>query len=342
MIRDEGVAAYFKDPVIEDILDAANEALSPLEERLTAGFDGPKHPVILVMGPPRSGTTLLLQLLIACFRVGYVNNLTARFWRAPYMGALIARDLGRRRSPSDPDFTSELGATSGYEGPHEFGFFWQRWFPSEDTHQTPPELLASRDFGVLRREIAALEAAFGAPIVFKNPIVFNLHIEALAEALPTSLFIVCKRSPIYIAQSLLQSRVKRYGNRESWLGVKPKEYLWLKELSPIEQVAGQVYYTEERIQQGLSGLPPDRYLSIEYGSLCQEPMREVSRIADAVKKRNASLEETGYRPSQGFASANRKRIGDAEWQEMQVALERFYKGDGPDRQADTNRLGPEV
>jgi len=326
MTYDDGVAAYFKDSRIEAVLESANAALAPLEEKLAEGFDGPRHPVLLVAGPPRSGTTLLLQLLIACFRVGYVSNLMARFWRAPHIGALLAMDLRRRRNPSDHDFTSELGTTYGYDGPHEFGFFWQRWFPFDETHQTATPRGATDDFRVLRREIAALEAVFDAPFVFKNPIVFNLHIEALAQALPTALFIICERAPIYIAQSLLESRVKRYGNRESWLGVKPREYTWLKDLPPIEQIAGQVYYTEKRIQEALALLPSRRYLRVRYESLCEAPMQELSRIASAVKERGSRLEETAYTPSQGFIAADTQRLEDREWEEMQEALTRFYEG----------------
>ena len=66
--------------------DAAEEFfLDDLNQRLAAAHDQelverPElFPTLHVVGPPRSGTTLLMQLLAAHLEVGYINNLIAAF-----------------------------------------------------------------------------------------------------------------------------------------------------------------------------------------------------------------------------------------------------------------------
>lgn len=326
MEQGKKVAPYFKDARVETVLADVNETLAPLESRLVAKFDQPPYPVILIAGPPRSGTTLVLQLLIACFDIGYVSNLMARFWKAPYIGALLAQELRRRKAMQAPDFTSELGATYGYEGPHEFGFFWQRWFPYNETHQTFPEDLKNVDFELFRQELAAMESVFGAPLAFKNPIVINLNMDTIAEVLPNAVFVICHREPLYVAQSILLSREKRYGDKGSWLGVKPKEYSWLKDLPYSEQIAGQIYYTEKRIKESLSSITLHRHFTIEYETLCKDPMGEMERVRELVERDGHKLEPTGYFPKP-FESTDVQRVDDEEFKRLYAALDRFYGGE---------------
>jgi hypothetical protein len=323
----EKVAPYFKDAHIELILDQVNDALVPLESKLIAKFKQPKYPIILITGPPRSGTTLVMQLLIACFDVGYISNLMARFWKAPYIGALLFQELRRRQPPQAMDFASELGATYGYEGPHEFGFFWQRWFPYNQTRQRSLENLKNTDFELLRRELAAVESVFDAPLAFKNPIVFSLHMDILAQVLPTTVFVVCRRDPVYTAQSLLLSRLKAHGRKEAWFSIKPKEYAQLQKRPYAEQIAGQIYYTEKRIQESLSKIPSWRYVTIAYEKLCSAPMDELKRIQKLVEQNGGKLRPTGYVPTP-FESRNVQRVNDTEFKQLNEAIKRLYSSDG--------------
>jgi hypothetical protein len=326
MEQDKQVVPYFKDAGIETVLADLNETIAPLESQLITKFDQPRYPVILIAGLPRSGTTLVMQLLIACFDIGYVSNLMARFWRAPYIGAMLFQELRRRKALQTPNFASELGATYGYEGPHEFGSFWQRWFPYNETHQTSPEDLESIDFKLFRRELAAVESVFDAPLAFKNPIGFNLNMDILADTLPTAVFIICHRQPVYIAQSLLLSRLKHYGQKDAWFSVKPKEYAWLKELPYPEQIAAQIYYTERRITESLALIPSHQCLRIEYEDLCKDPMREMGRFRKLVERDGHKLEATGYSPKP-FESTDVQRVDDEEFKRLRAALDHFYGGE---------------
>jgi hypothetical protein len=330
MRSEDVVVPYVKDAAFERVLDDMNNVLEPLEANYVAQFTEPRHPTIFIAGTQRSGTTLLMQLLIARFEVGYVSNLIARFWKAPYIGARLFKELQRKRHPREPTFRSRLGTTYGYEGPHEFGYFWQHWFPYSDTHQVLPEDLAKIDFDRFCRDLAALESVFDAVMVFKNPIVFSLNITPLAEILPNALFLICRRDPLYVAQSTLQSRIEYYDDKGAWLSVKPKQYTWLKDEPYPKQIAGQIYFTEKQIQASLDLLEPSRYLTVEYENLCKNPGMELERVASLVSASGGKLKSTAFRPDP-FTCTNHQSVDDDEFSRLKDALQSFY-GDKFDKE----------
>jgi len=320
------VPPFFKDPTCEQAVSAMNQLLVDLEARLIEGFTVPPHPTIFICGAPRSGTTLVLQLLIAAYHIGYVTNLTARFWEAPYLGALISLDLQKRKRVGSTDLKSVFGATYGFDGPHEFGFFWRKWFPySADSHAPCPEQLGSIDYSVLRKELAALQSLTGTPWAFKNPIVFSLNIERLAREVPGSLFVICKRDPVYVSQSLLESREQRFGKRDTWFSVKPPEYDWLKDLPPWDQVAGQVFFTEKRIDEAVRELEPLRVLTVDYPDLCREPAAQLARVGEAIAGLGGDLAPTGYQP-EPLESTDVVRIGTEGFEKLAEAYRRLAEG----------------
>ncbi|MBA3564602.1 MAG: hypothetical protein H0W33_11470, partial [Gammaproteobacteria bacterium] len=64
---------YRKDALAERVLIQANERLAALETELISRFHAPRHPTLFIVGAPRSGTTLLAQLLLMRFELGYNN-----------------------------------------------------------------------------------------------------------------------------------------------------------------------------------------------------------------------------------------------------------------------------
>src|SRR5438105_462788 len=69
-------------------------------------------PIIYLVGLPRSGTTLLSQLVSRQLEVGYINNLVARFWLRPSVGVRLSNALlgGHRRDAIE--LASTFGVTS--------------------------------------------------------------------------------------------------------------------------------------------------------------------------------------------------------------------------------------
>jgi hypothetical protein len=47
------------------------------------------------VGVPRSGTTLLYQLIARFLRVGFITNRMARYWMTPIAGAMLSGRIDR-------------------------------------------------------------------------------------------------------------------------------------------------------------------------------------------------------------------------------------------------------
>ena len=96
-------APFRKDAGEEFFLDDLNQRLAAAHDQELV--ERPElFPTLHVVGPPRSGTTLLMQLLAAHLEVGYINNLIAAFWRAPLYGIRLSKKLCPR--PADTRFVS--------------------------------------------------------------------------------------------------------------------------------------------------------------------------------------------------------------------------------------------
>ncbi|MFW9846428.1 MAG: hypothetical protein ACFFD6_06760, partial [Candidatus Thorarchaeota archaeon] len=87
---------YRKDQDSEDILREINRILEPLELEEIEGFSAPEFASLFILGAPRSATTLIHQLVADTGVFGYISNYLARFWAAPYIGALQEKALGVR------------------------------------------------------------------------------------------------------------------------------------------------------------------------------------------------------------------------------------------------------
>ena len=78
--------------VLKEKLKLSLEALfKKKEETLIRKDIGIGYPVIFIIGPPRTGSTLLYQLITICFKVCYFSNFMMRFPFSPcYIAKLIA------------------------------------------------------------------------------------------------------------------------------------------------------------------------------------------------------------------------------------------------------------
>ncbi|MEZ4888843.1 MAG: sulfotransferase [Chitinophagales bacterium] len=276
---------------MQDILQEMNKTLAIAEQEQIQQFASPQLPVIFVVGVPRSGTTVLTQLLLSAFQIGYVNNIIAKFWEAPYMGCILAKSLKDKQQKLNIGIDSNYGFTNEYEGPHEFGYFWRRWFRYKDSHQIEGEQIAAEDIKILQQEVAAMESVFEVPMLFKNPAALSLNIDFLAKAFPTSIFIHIEREPLFNAQSLLMGREKYGNSREDWFSVKPKEYAWLKDKNVEEQIAGQMYYTHKRIEDCLKELSAKRKLTIPYEHFCEQPLQYLQEVESLLQLSGYSLQK---------------------------------------------------
>jgi hypothetical protein len=268
----ELAAGFRKDPDGEAFLGDLNAALAAFEDERYAALEE-TLPTLHVIGAPRSGTTLLHQVVSSGLDVGSVTNLVAAFWRAPVTGLRLARSLGAHRV--DSAFDSTFGRTRGIVEPHEFGYFWNHHLRYPDLAERAPEHADTIDWERLALIIRNMAAAAGAPFVFK-PMLLTWHLERMVEVMPRTCYVWIRRDRRATATSLLGMRRSVFGADDVWASLQPREAL--DDEPPWRQVAAQVVLLERTIAAAVRRLGPDRVLESTYEELCGDPVGVLEKV----------------------------------------------------------------
>jgi Sulfotransferase family len=294
---------FAKDPDAEHFLEKLNEILAPHAESDLQDLEE-EHPTLHIVGAPRTGTTLLHQVVASGLEVGYVNHLVAAFWRAPVYGISLSRKLGL--DEPDSSFESGFGRTHGIAEPHEFGYFWNDHLRYPDLSERPPGHEDTIDWARLRRAIVNMAHASGRPLVFK-PMLLAWHLERMAEQMPRTCYVWIRREQRQTALSLLSMRQALFGSLDEWASLRPGGPAWLADEQPWRQVAAQVIVLERTIESAFERLDPGSTLVVRYEELCASPRETLERIRDLLG-------------AQGFAPAPRERAFPA-FEERRPGLE---------------------
>jgi len=226
---------------------------------------------------------LLSQLLSRCFRVGYIDNLIARFWMNPVVGIRLSKAVFGENIRSRIDLRSKHGVTSDPWGPHEFGYFWRHWLHLDEslTHKLDQELIGRVDQTALREMLCNISSTFGMPVVFKN-VICGLQASLLAQIYPQSLFVLIERDREAVASSILRCRVERYGSPSAWWSLKPSTFHKISALSdPVEQINQQLIDCAIEFDHEMSK-PGVCCVKIRYEELCDNPSLIMRKISEAV------------------------------------------------------------
>ena len=108
----------------QEFFQRLNMDLTGLENELFNSAISEKYPNFFILGLPRSGTTMLNQLLFNCLNIACTNNLMAKFWETPLVGAYLSKTLLGKYKPQKYD--SVYGKNNDIASPHEFSYFWHR------------------------------------------------------------------------------------------------------------------------------------------------------------------------------------------------------------------------
>lgn len=302
---------------LEALLTELNNNLAGVNETYLQDAEE-RHSKIFVMGALRSGTTLFTQWLANTGLSAYPTNMLSRFFGAPLVGARIQQLLTDPRYNfrdeildfnSGVNFSSENGKTRGALAPNEFWYFWRRFLPFAELDYLPPnELRAQGDLPRLREELNALANIFDKPFAMKA-MIMNQNIAELAEQFDKPLFVWVHRDPVYNIQSALEARKRQYGDINTWYSFKIREYPQLKELDPLESVAGQIAAINNAVAAGLAALPEHKKLVVEYEDFCRRPEHYYNEIVRRLRQHGMAQEQIpDYRGEAAFDNTNTWRL----------------------------------
>lgn len=304
---------------LDSILSELKSLLKPLQSEIEEGFNEPQWPVGLILGNPRSGTTIFMQWMASLNIFSYPSNLLSRFAYAPFIGGLIQKILFEDRYDTNGDFydiqsgvnfESNLGKSLGALASNEFYHFFRNYMPNYEPKFLSDEELVEVDFNGITKGLASIEKVFGKPFITKG-IMLQFHIEHLLRYSQKFVFLYVKRDPLFVMQSILLARKKFYGTVNNWYSVKPKEFDSLIKLDIYHQIAGQVYFTEQSIAGNLKKIPDNNKIIIQYEDFCKNPESIYSKLIDLYRLNEYEVAKT-YSGAKMFENRNKKTISDQE------------------------------
>ena len=307
----------------QDVLWKSNHQLAALERKLVRGIPPQRRPLVFICLCPRSGSTVLSQVLVRTGCFNYISNTLARFWHAPYIGGIIEKELGIKADYAAVSLKSDFGLTERPAAPHEFGYFWERWFPNTLATAASPVQLRRIDRRLLKAEVNALMSLSPLPLFFKSGLAC-MNIRYLSELFPRARFVLIKRRHPYIAQSIYKCRVKRFGRPDEWWSIKPRNYRRLMKMDCYGQIAGQIIETYREMEEDLQGLPARKVLRLDYEDFCRDPQAQVKKIFKLIDTPPRRGWQTYV--SKRLTINNRRTLPAEEFQRLKDALEQYTDG----------------
>ncbi len=271
---------FKKNDKLESLLNEINNKLAFAETYIKSD-NIEEYPIIFILGPHRSGTTLLMQWLATTGEIAYPTNLMSRFYAAPIIGSQIQLLLTDQRYNfrneildfrNDISFNSNNGKTVGALSPNEFWYFWRHFLPfNGKDYLNKNDLSNIAMIKKFKEELIGITNVFNKPFVLKG-LICNYNIDLLDKLFKKAIFIYSKRNIITNVESALAARERQFGSIDHWYSFKNPDYSWLKDIkNPIEQTTGQVFCINKTIEESLENVKDEKKITIEYEKFCDNP-----------------------------------------------------------------------
>lgn len=284
--------SYMRNKELSIYLEKLNDNLKQSQSNLIIE-KGSYLPYIFIVGAPRSGTTLSLQLISSINEIAYPNNFTARFYKAPLFGALIDKILFDEKLDFHSEtflekeikFKSDLGKTSGLLQPNEYWFLWRYILYGdnflnneiEDIDKLPMHKLNNH---YNKSVIESIPKIYEKPYLAKG-LLFNYALDKIANIFSNVIFIYIKRDIPSNVASLKKAREKYFGDDRIWYSFKIPEYKYLIKFNNVyKEIAGQIYFNNLAIERGLKSLPESKKIVMNYEDLCSNPKELHNKLKD--------------------------------------------------------------
>lgn len=272
----------------------------------------PGPPPIFIIGPPRSGSSLLYELLMTRFRFAYISNAAHRFPRTPLAATQLFRSIIENWSGS---FASRTGHIEGWGAPNEGGWVWRRWL--RDGDWSNGDELSDRQVSGLRTLTTGLSEILTAPFLNKN-VMHSNRLLAISRIWDDALFLVVERDHLDNARSIVRAERTRIGpklDEDGWWSVRPRGARNFFGAADTVRAAAQVVGVHEDIKTDMKAVGEQRFHWIGYEQLCSNCNLEISKISEFLKHRGIILEDRRTIPDR-FPRPAPYRLSDGDEREM--------------------------
>lgn len=268
-----------------------NEAIRGIKVGTSTGVKLPT--LVFIVGVPRSGTTLLSQLVSRFLNVGYIDNIIARFWANPVLGIRMSRAVLEPDSRSKIQLQSVHGTTEGPWGPHEFGYFWREMFGLDrsSTHKLSQRERHDVNEQILSTRLKEIAAEFARPVIFKNPIC-GFQATLVEKCYPNCLFVCTERDEDEVVESIRRARIERYGSEDVWWSLKPSTFPDISSLKPAErQIRLQVRDCLAEFSDEFTRLATAA-ITVSYREIRENPLGLLHRLCNQLASMGSEISMT--------------------------------------------------
>lgn len=230
------------------------------------------HPAFII-GPPRSGSTILYQTLSNQLDLLYIDNLTNLSRQNLYFGFWLSNLI--YNSKPHQSFSSNFGKTEKLHDPSESGQFWRQWIIHGEDYISKGEIQV-KDLEQMHNMLYAVINKYQKDLLIKN-LYFSQRLNLIKEIAPESKIIIIRRDTFFNAQSLLLAKRKNnYGNT-MW-STRPRNFRDLEKMDDPEQVVKQIYYIEDQISKDIGMFPKNQILEVHYEHFINHPEDTIESV----------------------------------------------------------------
>ena len=256
-------------------------------------------PPIFIIGAPRSGTTLVYQVLVKEFNLLYFSNLTNVFYGAPCMSTILFKSkLGH----IDDNFSNNFGYIEGLFSPSEAGPLNEKWFEYENKQA--------------KQCINSLISKCSLPIVLKN--IHNItRIVNILKLFPNSLIIHVDREKYFNAQSIILNtksydQIDRFYNKIS--DRQTNDY--------YEKAIETINYSK-RLKNRLNTTNKNNLITINYEEFCETPDDFIRNIYSWFLHKNIILNRRHSTNKLSFKISNKNKLSPKETNHLKELISKL-------------------
>lgn len=220
-------------------------------------------PCVIICSPPRSGSTLIYQVLARIFHCSFIANLHQL---APRHATELLTKGHQLLRPAD-GLQSFYGHTSALTDVSEGNEMVNYWFKTFDEKEIRLRVLETMEW---------LQASVERPAIIKNVGLFD-KISLLYAAVPEVTILRLKRN----MQSVVESELRGFRELGSInpipAGLDIKAYE-----NPAELVVNQILCIEKKLDEEMARIPQQRRLDWTYEEFLDSPKETVKKLSSHI------------------------------------------------------------
>ncbi|MCF8218603.1 MAG: sulfotransferase [Bacteroidales bacterium] len=232
-----------------------------------------EFPVVFLLAPPRSGSTLTYQLLTTAFQNQHLTNAGNLLYTMPAFGGWVSEKLCSSRSS---EFKSKQGFVAGLCGEAEGLRFWSHWTGITLDDSTTD--FKANKAGKLKNKLEHLCSEDTAFIT--GYLGHVLAIDKLKKLFPNAVF-------LYLQRDLFSNAISLYNvSSDDWYSVKTKSFPEVQSKDRFAQIARQL----TDIHRLIIKQKDERFYTLRYETLCEKPEELIADFQKFAGKQGVHLQ----------------------------------------------------